>query len=170
MVQTIEITLLEERDKAQVRQVLIEGYTQYKASYKDEADWLEYLQAIEHSLENPVLDRVLVAKEGEKVLGSLQIYLDAATAYAGAELDFKAPIVRLLVVHPDARGKGIAQKLLEESFAYAKSLQAPKLYLHTSDMMAAAIKLYEKLGFKRDYTKEFYKKDILVKCYAYDIQ
>jgi ribosomal protein S18 acetylase RimI-like enzyme len=75
----------------------------------------------------------------------------------------------LLGVHPHARGRGVAQELLKASINYAKELGAVSLYLHSSDRMDKAIRLYEWLGFKRDETKEFQNQEILVKCYRFDL-
>jgi hypothetical protein len=43
------------------------------------------------------------------------------------------------------------------------------LYLHSSDKMHQAIRLYEWFGFKRDQTKEFQNQEILVKCFRFDL-
>lgn len=85
------------------------------------------------------------------------------------ELEIHTPVVRLLAVHPSARGKGVAKELLKVSIEYAKQKGAESLYLHTTDKMSDAIRLYEWLGFQRDQTKEFYKFNTLVKCYRFDI-
>ncbi len=86
------------------------------------------------------------------------------------ELNIQSTIVRLLGVHPKGRGQGgVAKKLLHESFAFARKRQDQALYLHSGDMMQAAINLYLSLGFVRDESKEFYKGDILVKSFRYDL-
>lgn len=46
---------------------------------------------------------------------------------------------------------------------------ANRIYLHSTDKMSEAIRLYKWLGFKRDRSKEFCKLDFLVKCYRLDI-
>ena len=75
----------------------------------------------------------------------------------------------MLGVSPAARGKGIARALLRESISYARQKGANHIYLHSTDLMADAIRLYEWLGFKRDTSKEFNKLNFVVKCYRYDI-
>ncbi|WP_258235104.1 GNAT family N-acetyltransferase, partial [Paenibacillus agaridevorans] len=64
-----------------------------------------------------------------------------------------------------ARGAGVATELIRASAAYAREQGAATLHLHTSDLMDAAIRLYERLGFERAYDKEFMNGDILVKSY-----
>ena len=170
MGEVITIGLLSEEDKEATRNVLVASYKQYKNSYTNIEDYYTYIGEIKKSLDNPNLDRVLVAKSGDEVLGTLQIFLSSEAAYGRPEIEIHAPIVRLLGVHPSVRGKGIARRLLEESIDYAKQLGARSLYLHTTDKMSDAIRLYERLGFQRDLEKEFLKYDFLVKCYRFDIE
>lgn len=170
MVDVITIGLLSEEDKEATRNVLVASYEQFKNSYTNIEDYYTYIGEIKESLDNPNLDRVLVAKSDNDVLGTLQIFPSSEAAYGKPELGIHAPIIRLLGVHPSARGKGIARKLLAESIDYAKQRGANSLYLHTSDKMADAIRLYEGFGFQRDQEKEFLKYDFLVKCYRFDIE
>lgn len=165
----ITIDLLLEHEKDATRKVLVESYEQYKDSYENEKVWNTYIGEIRSSLDNPNLDRILVAKSNDNILGTLQIFSSSKEAYGLPELEIHTPIVRLLAVHPSARGKGVAKELLRVSIAYAKQKGANSLYLHTTDKMSDAIRLYEWLGFQRDQSKEFYKFNTLVKCYRFDI-
>ncbi|MBS1493329.1 MAG: GNAT family N-acetyltransferase [Bacteroidetes bacterium] len=49
---------------------------------------------------------------------------------------------------PEARGKGIGQKLMDMCIQSAKDLGYEKIYLETLDNMSEARKLYLKSGFK----------------------
>lgn len=157
-------------DKEAVRQLLIDSYRQYERDYQDPNVWFDYLADITASVDNPNVDRILVAKSGQDILGTLQLFESSEKAYGRPELNIFSPIVRLLAVHPKARGRGIAQKLLKESIRYAQSKGAVHMYLHSSDKMQKAIQLYEWLGFKRDQSKDFQNHDILVKCYRFDMK
>lgn len=166
----ITISSLLEKDKEQVTAVLLEGYSQYRESYGEE-DWLEYSNTIIKSLDNPNIEKTYVAKVDDKIVGSVQIFLSAQLAYDWEEqIIINAPIIRLLVVHPEARGHGIAQKLIEECLHFSKKQHAKQLFLHTTDLMENAIQLYEKLGFIRQPSKDRNKHNRLVKCYAIDVQ
>ena len=52
-------------------------------------------------------------------------------------------------VAPAARGKGVARRLMDECIQRARAAGAPALTLHTADMMAVAMRLYERMGFAR---------------------
>lgn len=165
----IEVAELREEDREIVRRVLIESYLQYENDYDNPQVWKDYLAEITSSIDNPRVDKILVAKSNQQVLGTLQLFKSSEKAYEKPELGIVSPIIRLLGVHPDARGRGVAQELLKSSVNYAKEQGSTSLYLHSSDRMHRAIRLYEWLGFKRDQSKEFQNHDILVKCYRLDL-
>ena len=165
----IIIDEIREEEKEQVRNLLVESYQQYEHSYRNPESWNMYLENIKASVDNPNVDKILVARSNQDILGSLQLFHSSEKAYSKPELKIFSPIVRLLGVHPHARGRGVAQALLKASINHAKELGATSLYLHSSDRMDKAIRLYEWLGFKRDQSKEFQNNEILVKCYRFDL-
>ena len=67
-----------------------------------------------------------------------------------------AGAIRKMFVKKDYRGKGtmLAQRLLEELFAYCKRQGISELYLGTVDMLKAAHRFYERNGFKRLKSEE----------------
>lgn len=168
MINQITIEEIKEEEKEAVRHLLIESYSEYKDSFYNPTAWKEYSAAIQSSIDNPDIDKILVAKIEQQILGTLQLFGSSEKAYQRPELQIVSPIIRLLAVHPQARGRGVAQELLKAGVHYAKSKGASKLYLHSGDVMKKAIRLYEWLGFKRDQKKEFINNGHLVKCYRLD--
>jgi len=57
--------------------------------------------------------------------------------------------VRLLAVAPEARGRGVGVTLMRECIRRARQTGALALTLHTTEIMAAAMRLYERMGFAR---------------------
>jgi ribosomal protein S18 acetylase RimI-like enzyme len=57
--------------------------------------------------------------------------------------------IRMLGVHPDYRRKGIARALTQLCIDQAIRTSEHTIALHTSEMMAPAVHMYEQLGFKR---------------------
>jgi GNAT superfamily N-acetyltransferase len=166
----IFVSELKDEDKEIACRVLVESYQQYENEYSDPQIWQEYLANIKASFDNPDVDKILVAKSRTGILGTLQLFQSSEKAYGKPELEIFSPIVRLLGVHPTARGRGVARALLQSSVKYAKEQGFNRLYLHSSDKMHKAIQLYEGLGFIRDLSKEFFNRDILVKCYRLDFR
>jgi DNA-binding MarR family transcriptional regulator/GNAT superfamily N-acetyltransferase len=67
--------------------------------------------------------------------------------------DDKTAKLRLMFLEPWARGKGVAQKLLDESVAFARKCRYEKIMLWTQSELAAARKLYARAGFNLIETK-----------------
>jgi ribosomal protein S18 acetylase RimI-like enzyme len=57
--------------------------------------------------------------------------------------------VRMVSVHPEYRGKGIAKRLTQMCVDYAKETQEKIVGLHTSEKMEDAQRIYESIGFRR---------------------
>jgi ribosomal protein S18 acetylase RimI-like enzyme len=57
--------------------------------------------------------------------------------------------IRMVGVHPDAGGKGIAQYLTRLCIVKAKETGEKMISLHSAEVMYTARHIYEKLGFKK---------------------
>lgn len=90
---------------------------------------------------------IIVAEDGGEIVG--------AVAYVGpkapkpAFFDPAWPIIRMLVVDPVARGKGIGRQLTEECLRRAERDQAGVIALHTTPIMTVALPMYLRMGFAR---------------------
>jgi ribosomal protein S18 acetylase RimI-like enzyme len=91
---------------------------------------------------------VLVAADGARVLGSVTCVLDPASPYAEFDSPDEAGI-RMLVVAPDAQRRGVGAALVQACIDAARRAGRRRLSLHTTADMAAARRLYERLGFRR---------------------
>ncbi|GER89244.1 hypothetical protein KDW_34060 [Dictyobacter vulcani] len=66
--------------------------------------------------------------------------------------------IKRVIVHPDHRGKGYAQSLIEHIITYGKTEQKlDAIDLHVWDQNASAIHLYEKLGFDLQHRELYYR-------------
>jgi ribosomal protein S18 acetylase RimI-like enzyme len=57
--------------------------------------------------------------------------------------------IRMVGVHPDADGRGIAQTLTKLCIDKARETDEKTIMLHSAEIMYAARHIYEKLGFKK---------------------
>jgi GNAT superfamily N-acetyltransferase len=118
-----------------------------------------YVARLRASRERAEAGRLVVAVEGERVLGTVTYAragsplaeLCQADPAAGAEL-------RMLGELPQARGRGVAEALVRWCLARARADGARRLLLSTQVEMHAAQRLYQRLGFTRrpdlDWTPE----------------
>jgi len=88
-------------------------------------------------------DDVFVLKQQGRIVGTL-VYRPPQP-----EDDPACPSVRTLMVHPQARGRGVGRALMVFALERARRDGAHELALHTAAFMTSAVRLYERLGFVR---------------------
>ncbi len=95
---------------------------------------------------------LFMAIEDGVILGSLTLVLyRIPTSLKG--------IIEDVVVDGDARGKGVATKLMERAIKTARDNGATKIELTSNPTRVAANRMYKKLGFKLRETN-FYRMDL----------
>jgi ribosomal protein S18 acetylase RimI-like enzyme len=91
--------------------------------------------------------QLFVASEGERIVGAITLYPDASEEGFGLPSDWTG--IRTVAVEPSARGLGIGRRLVEHCIERSRALGANGVCLHTAHFQAAAIAMYERLGFRR---------------------
>jgi GNAT superfamily N-acetyltransferase len=130
--------------------VTLAAYEQYAAALTPPL-WAMYRQNIQATLADVRPAAQIVAEEGGRLVGTVLLYPGGAVMANrhGKSVTLEWPEVRLLAVAPAARGKGVARRLMDECIQRARSTGASALTLHTADIMAVAVRLYERMGFAR---------------------
>ena len=87
----------------------------------------------------------IVAEEQGQLVGAVTLYLDGTRVswppgWSG---------VRLLGVPPEHRGKGIGRALMDECLRRCRAAGIATIGLHTTEAMAVAKMMYERMGFLR---------------------
>lgn len=156
-------------DREAIRSVALSAYEQY-AHLLPTDRWEAYRDSIAASVEGDGPEARIVAELNGEIVGSVLLFLTSDKAYGLPGLGIGGPIIRLLAVAPAVRGKGIATALIREGIRRAGLLGYDVLHLHTSDMMASAVNLYERLGFERAADKDIMNGETLVKCYRFRLR
>ena len=157
-------------DRDAILAVTLAAYQQYAAVMP--ALWDAYRQNILATLAAAPPDARIVAEEDGRVVGSVLLYPAGTviTRPGGGSTTLPSPEVRLLAVSPEARGKGVGAALMHECIQRARDSGAAALTLHTTQMMHAAMRLYERLGFARAPELDFQPApDVVVKGYRLDL-
>lgn len=92
---------------------------------------------------------VLVAVDGERVVGTITFVPDAASSAAEFD-DSTGAGIRMLAVAPAARRAGLGRALTEACLEVAQARRRRTVYLHTTSWMPAARRMYEAMGFVHD--------------------
>lgn len=137
-------------DRGAILAVTLAAYEQYAAVLPPPL-WALYRQNIEATLADVRPAAQIVAEEAGALVGAVLLYPAGAAmgTPGGTSIALACPEVRLLAVPPAARGNGVARRLMDECIQRARAAGAPALTLHTADMMAVAMRLYERMGFQR---------------------
>jgi ribosomal protein S18 acetylase RimI-like enzyme len=129
-------------DSSAVNGVAVAAFEQYAAHY---SDW----PALSRSLANTAS----LADHGELIVAEAEGQVIGTVAYIGPAKPKNAffeqawPIMRMLVVSPGARGRGVGRLLAQECIDRALKDDAPVFALHTTPLMEVALSMYTKMGF-----------------------
>jgi len=140
----IKIRDYDGQDAENLNRIAVSAFEQFRDHYQD---WPAMRAGLaKTSALNPIGELIVVECEGQ---------LAGGVAYVGpnrpkaAFFDQSWPVIRMLVVDPGFRGKGLGRTLGMECIARAKRDGAPVIALHTAPIMTIALAMYLKMGFVR---------------------
>jgi GNAT superfamily N-acetyltransferase len=157
-------------DREAIRDVTMSAYQQYAAVMQ--THWVGYRDNILTTLGDIKPAEQIVAEQHGTIVGTVLLYPAGTvfTAPNGASVTLVWPEVRLLAVVPVARGQGIGAALMRECVRRARQSGAAVLTLHTHDIMAVAMRMYERMGFVRAPDLDFHPaKDVTIKGYRLNL-
>ncbi|WFU28243.1 GNAT family N-acetyltransferase [Bradyrhizobium sp. CB1717] len=131
-------------DAEAITRVALAAFAEFERHY---SDWPLFMTHVAKMPELAKTGEIIVAEDGGRIVG--------AVAYIGAQapkpefFDPAWPVIRMLVVDPSARGKGIGRRLTEECLRRAERDQSPAIALHTTPIMTVALPMYLRMGFAR---------------------
>jgi ribosomal protein S18 acetylase RimI-like enzyme len=114
-----------------------------------ETAWEEYLEHIADVGARAGRSDVLVAVQDGRIVGSATLELGERIDEDDSPLEPDEAHIRMLGVHPDARGRGVARALMEACFERARAAGRTRVTLHTTHRMRTAQRMYESMGFER---------------------
>ena len=146
-----ELTLRDARpeDRAAIEDVTLSAYQEYASVMQ--AGWEDYRQNILGTLADVHPAEQIVAEHDGRLVGTVLLFPAKRKVELpdGSQFVFESPEIRLLAVAPAARGLGVGTTLVEECMRRAQRAGNAAITLHTTDMMAAAKRMYEGMGFVR---------------------
>ena len=118
---------------------------QYEGAY---ADWPSFIEGIGRMAD--------LAEDGDLFVAECDGIVVGAVVHIGPGRPRSAvfpedwSVIRMLVVAPEARGQGVGRQLVAACLACAQAFGAPAIGLHTTPLMASALRMYSAIGFQRD--------------------
>jgi ribosomal protein S18 acetylase RimI-like enzyme len=129
-------------DAEAIVRVALAAFAEFEPHY---SDWPMFTANVAKMPELSKTGEIIVAEDSGQIVG--------AVAYVGPQAPKPAffepawPVIRMLVVDPSARGKGIGRQLTEECLRRAERDQAAVIALHTTPIMTVALPMYLRMGF-----------------------
>jgi ribosomal protein S18 acetylase RimI-like enzyme len=131
-------------DADAVNAVALAAFAQYRGVYDD---WETLSRGVGATSALAEHAELIVAAEDGRVAGAVA-YCPPGSEPRADFFEPGWPIIRMLVVDPAARGKGIGRRLTEECIQRARRDGAEVIALHTSPAMEVALALYLRMGFR----------------------
>lgn len=97
----------------------------------------------------------VITDSNNRIIGTLALY----------NLGNKIAEIKKMYLHKDYRGLGIGKQSMIYLIELAKKKRYDRLEIETASVLASAIKLYEKFGFKYDRSKKIISKRCDVAMY-----
>jgi ribosomal protein S18 acetylase RimI-like enzyme len=132
-------------DRDAVNAVARAAFAQYAQDYQD---WPSFIDGIGRMADLARDADLLVAEQDGEVVGAVAHVVPGRPRAAVFPPEWS--VIRMLVVDPRRRGQGAGRALVEECLRLAREAGVPAVGLHTSPVMASALRMYEALGFVRD--------------------
>ena len=128
--------------------------------FTDAAEWFPRYFAFEETADphrRDVLRRIHSKVAVDTLYGTL-FHEGKPAACASGAVERGYMLLQNVVVDPSLRGRGLGRKLCEGMLARAREAGARHAYLQVVRKNAAALKLYENLGFRKIYAYRYLKK------------
>jgi GNAT superfamily N-acetyltransferase len=133
-------------DAENLNRIAVSAFDQFRDQYQN---WPAMLAGLSKTS--------ALSATGEVIVVECETLLAGAVAYFGPDspkasfFDQRWPVIRMLVVDPAFRGKGLGHALSTECIARAKRDGSPIIALHTSPIMTVALPMYLRMGFVKAY-------------------
>lgn len=129
-------------DADTVNRLALRAFEQFRSEY---SDWDSFSRSIGSMASLSAFGELIVASDQDRIVGAV-VYVGPGKPKREF-FSVEWPILRMLVVDPDHRGKGIGRLLTQACINRARRDHAPVLALHTSPIMRVALPMYLRMGF-----------------------
>ena len=136
----------ESADAENLNRIAVSAFDQFRDHYED---WPAMLAGLSKTSALSASSEIIIAELEDQFAGAVAYF--GPNSQKASFFDQRWPIIRMLVVDPAFRGKGIGRVLSNECIARAKRDGSPVIALHTSPIMSIALPMYLKMGFVKAY-------------------
>ena len=134
-------------DRTQLNALALEAFAQFKSEY---SDWSAIQLAVSTMADLAEVTDIFVVEESGQIIGGI-VYMPPLgdSELSQSHFDPSWAVMRMLVVSPAYRGRGIGKQLTAKFVEHAKANGVKTIALHTSPIMEVALAMYLKMGFQK---------------------
>jgi ribosomal protein S18 acetylase RimI-like enzyme len=125
----------------------VEAYQEFEKVVGPD-NWQRMRETLSHASDLAASSELMVAENSHGLLGVVA-YIPPGRS-DGDIIPREWATIRMLAVSPSCRGRGIGRKLTEECIERARRDGAERIGLTTGEMMAVALPMYERMGFRKN--------------------
>jgi len=133
-------------DADDLNRIAVAAFEQFRDQYQE---WPAMLAGLSKTSALSATGEVIVAEYEDRIAGGVAYF--GPNRQKAAFFDQRWPVIRMLVVDPAFRGKGLGRVLSTACVARAKRDGSPIIALHTSPIMTVALPMYLRMGFVKAY-------------------
>lgn len=164
--ETVTVRAARPDDLARVSAILDAAWSEFDVLGAGKPSWEGYRRSVPDVAARAHDGIIFVAEAGGELLGTVHYYPPRPGERTGEDWPEGWASFRFLGVDPAARGLGVGRVLAEAMVERARADGAQVLGLHTSEWMAVARDMYERMGFVRYPEHDFYPRpDFVVTAY-----
>ncbi|MGZ5214319.1 MAG: GNAT family N-acetyltransferase [Actinomycetota bacterium] len=149
----VEIRQARPEEYAETGVVTADAYREFFS--EADAELRAYLEEIADVAGRAPRTTILVAVNGDRIIGSATLELEGRTDGEAGPLAPDEAHIRMLGVHPDARGAGVGRRLMAACEERARDAGRTRMTLHTTTLMRAAREMYASLGYERSQDRVY---------------
>ena len=135
------------RELPEIEQLILAAFSPYRGQVPAPAVLEAYIENSRNIASRWDEAEILVVEVNGRMGGTVTWYADASREGLNLPQDWAG--FRTLAVHPDLRGLGLGRMLVRECILRSSVRGTATIGIHTAAFMAAACRIYDRLGFRR---------------------
>jgi GNAT superfamily N-acetyltransferase len=129
-------------DAENLNRIAVAAFEEFRDNYQD---WPAMRAGLSKTSALGATGEIIVVEWQNRFAGAVTYF--GPNSPTAAFFDQRWPVIRMLVVDPAFRGKGLGRTLSMECIARAKRDRSTTIALHTSPIMTVALPMYLRMGF-----------------------
>lgn len=147
------------RESPEIEQLILAAFSPYRGQVSASAVLEAYIENSRNVASRWDEAEILAVEVNGRIGGTVTWYEDASREGLNLPRDWAG--FRTLAVHPDLRRLGLGSALVRDCIGRSALRGIATIGIHTAAFMAAACSIYDRLGFRRIPSLDFWVSEVL---------